>query len=267
MIKNLIILKIGGSVVTDKKNDNEKINRKNLKRISQEIARARNEKNFALVIVHGVGPFGHKLAKKFNLHKGYSNNSQIAALSEIYSSLRKLNTEVESCLKEQKINTVSFKQSSAWLLENKRLVHADLSIIKRYLDFDIVPILHGDVLMDTKLGFSVLSGDQIVTYLAKKLNAQKVIIGTDVDGVFSNDPKLEKDVRLIKTFSVKNKKDLNLTGSTATDVTGGMKGKIGELIELSKLGIESEIINIVKPNILKRSLCGHRGLGTIIKSN
>ncbi|MCK5412794.1 MAG: isopentenyl phosphate kinase family protein [Candidatus Pacebacteria bacterium] len=262
---NLIILKIGGSVITDKKNDNKKINRKILRRISREIAWAQKEKNFALIIVHGVGPFGHKLAKKFNLHKGYKNNLQIKALSEIYESLQKLNTEIGIYLKKEKVNTVSFKQSSAWMLENKRLINADLSIIKKHLDFGIVPILHGDVLMDTKLGFSVLSGDQIVSYLAKKLTAKKVVVGTDVDGVFNNDPKLDKHAKIIKMFNSQHKDKLSLGGSISTDVTGGMKGKIDELIELSKFGIESEIINIAKPNILKKSLYGKNGLGTIIK--
>ena len=263
--KNLIILKIGGSVITDKKNDNEKINKKNLQRISHEISLAQKEKNFALIIIHGVGPFGHKLAKQFNLQEGYQNKLQIKALSKISVSLRKLNTEVEIYLKKEKINTISFKQSSAWLLENKRLLNADLSVIEKYLGFDIVPILHGDVLMDTKLGFSVLSGDQIVSYLAKKLNAKKVIIGTDVDGVFDNDQKLDKNAKLIREFNIQHKNNSILKGSTSTDVTGGMKGKVDELIELSKFGIESEIINILKPNVLKKSLCGKSGLGTIIK--
>lgn len=44
--KHLIILKIGGFVITDKKHDNEKINRTILKRISHEISLAQKETNY-----------------------------------------------------------------------------------------------------------------------------------------------------------------------------------------------------------------------------
>ncbi|MEM4202238.1 MAG: hypothetical protein QW786_03425, partial [Candidatus Hadarchaeum sp.] len=48
------------------------------------------------------------------------------------------------------------------------------------------------------------------------------------------------------------------------DVTGGMQAKVRELLELAKFGIEAEIVNAARPNILKEALQGKRGLGTIV---
>ena len=46
------------------------------------------------------------------------------------------------------------------------------------------PVLYGDAVLDDKLGFTVLSGDQLVAYLAIKYKASKIVIGADTDGLF-----------------------------------------------------------------------------------
>ena len=130
---------------------------------------------------------------------------------------------------------------------------------------NLTPVLYGDILIDNKLKFSILSGDQIIYYLAKKLNADKVVMGTDIDGVFDCDPKINKNAKLIKLVNKNNFNKLSLSGSTAIDVTDGMKGKVNELMNLSKFKITSKIINLAKPNILKYTLLGKNHFGTTIK--
>jgi len=259
-----IILKLGGSVITQKKEGYKKINRKNLERLSLEIARTKKKKDFPLIITHGVGPFGHIMVKKFKLKEGYKSEIQIKAIAELYYDLKKLNLEVIKILKNKGLDVVPFQQSSAWKLNKKRLKSPDLNIIQKHLKLGLIPVLHGDLLIDDKIGFSVLSGDRIVYCLAKKLGASKVIMGTDVDGVFSFDPKLYSGAKLLKKVNSDNFKNINVGGSTAVDVTGGMKGKIDELMRLAKAGIRSEIINISKAGILERALLGQKNLGTEI---
>jgi isopentenyl phosphate kinase len=66
------VLKIGGSVITDKNGDlaakTEVINR-----LAEEIAKA-NLKN--LIVVHGGGSFGHPIAQKWALKNGYKEPAQ-----------------------------------------------------------------------------------------------------------------------------------------------------------------------------------------------
>lgn len=266
MPKNkLTILKLGGSVITQKGKGYKKINRKNLERLSLEIAKSKKKKNFFLIIVHGAGSFGHIIAKKFNLSEGYKNKVQIRAIAELYCDLKELNLEVIKILKSSGLNVIPFQQSSAWKLHNKKINNPNLDIIKDYLNLDFIPVLYGDLLIDDKLGFSILSGDKIVYCLAKKLNAQRVILGTDVDGVFNCDPSIYKNARFFRKIDRKNIKEINVGKSTAIDVTGGMNGKINELIKLAKMEIESEIINIAKPNVLEKALGGRKNLGTLIE--
>ncbi len=262
---NLVILKIGGSVITDKKNNKKTINQKVIKRITKEIAQAKNKRNFSLIIIHGVGTFGHKIAKNFDLQNGYKNKSQIRAISSLCLDLKRLNIEILKHLKKESVNAVTFEQSSAWKMTNGRLCNCNLSIINQYLKLNLTPVLYGDILIDNKLKFSILSGDQIIYYLAKKLNADKVVMGTDIDGVFDCDPKINKNAKLIRLVNKNNFNKLSLSGSTAIDVTDGMKGKVNELMNLSKFKITSKIINLAKPNILKYTLLGKNHFGTTIK--
>jgi isopentenyl phosphate kinase len=262
---NLVILKLGGSVITDKKNNRKKINKNNLERISKEITEAMSKKGFSLIIVHGVGSYGHVIAKKFNLSNGYKNKHQIQAVAELYCDLKELNLEVIKTIKSRGMDVIPFQQSSAWKSHNKEISNPNLDVIKNYLALGFTPVLHGDLMTDDKLGFSVLSGDKIVYYLARKLKARRVILGTDIDGVFDADPNINKKAKLMKIVNSKNINNLLIGKSIAMDVTGGMSGKVKELLKLAELGIESEIINISKSNILKKSLCGQKDLGTIIK--
>ena len=262
---NLVILKIGGSVITDRKNNKKIINKKNLKRIIKEIAYAKGKNGLSLIIVHGAGTFGHKIAKSFDLENGYQNESQIKALSDLHLDLKKLNLEVLRHLKREGINAITFKQSSAWQMTERRLLNCDLSIVKKYLQLKLTPILYGDILIDRKQRFSILSGDQIIYYLAKKLKTNKVIIGTDVDGVFDRDPKINASAKLIKLVNKNNIHKLSLSDSETTDVTNGMKGKVNELMNLSEFQIKSKIINLTKPNILKYTLSGQDHFGTTIE--
>jgi isopentenyl phosphate kinase len=129
-----------------------------------------------------------------------------------------------------------------------------------------VPVLYGDVVLDMedKIKIAVLSGDQIVKYLAENLKPEKVVLGSDVDGIYNKDPKKYSDARLLKVVTSYN--DLESADSTQTvDVTGGMGGKLTELLELTKIGIESEIINASHDNNIKRALKGEKGIGTLIK--
>lgn len=67
---------------------------------------------------------------------------------------------------------------------NKRITEGDLDSFKRYLNKGFIPVIYGDVVLDNDLEICVISGDQIIQYLAKNLNPDKVILGTDVDRDF-----------------------------------------------------------------------------------
>lgn len=262
----LIILKLGGSAVAKKDEGRAEADKANLNRLSGEIAEAKRKHKFRLVIVHGAGPFGHVPAKKYGLDKGLTDERQLKGFSVTHQSMEKLNYSVVDSLCKEGLNAIAYQPSALGILRNRELVYFPTKILEKLLDMDMIPVAYGDVLVDEKTKVNILSGDHLVPYLARKLKADKVVIATDVDGVFNLDPKKYKNAKLIKEITTGDTELIHEIGtSNRTDVTGGMERKLNELLNLAEYGIESEIISAVKPGILKKTLSGGRGLGTLIR--
>ena len=64
----MFVIKLGGSVITDKSMQNT-FNEEVTFRLVSEIKDSQKQ----VIVVHGAGSFGHILAKKYDLHKGYKN--------------------------------------------------------------------------------------------------------------------------------------------------------------------------------------------------
>ncbi|MCS4541860.1 MAG: isopentenyl phosphate kinase [Euryarchaeota archaeon] len=258
----MIILKLGGSVITFKEKPNT-ANFGAINRLAIEIKRA-NVKH--LVIVHGGGSYGHITAAKYKLHHGFKRPEQLIGIALTQRAMQELNSYIIKALVLKNVPAVPVQPSACTITANGRIKKMNVDPIKQLLKNNIVPVLYGDIVQDLTRGCAILSGDQVVSYLAPKLRAERVILGSDVDGVFKSDPRINPQAELIKEITPKTFKQIfaDIGGSTRTDVTGGMLNKIKELIMLSKRGIESEIVNAGKPNIIKRTLLGERGLGTII---
>jgi isopentenyl phosphate kinase len=262
----MIILKLGGSIITEKGAENPTVNQTNLSRIAQEIKNAQVDN---LIIVHGAGSFGHPFASEFQIGKPIMGDGELhykkIGFSLTQSWVKKLNSIVCDSLRDHDIPAVSIQPSSFVVTRTKRIETANLDLIKDYLENGFVPVIYGDVVLDRdeSIKMAVLSGDQIITYLSKNLMPERVVLGTDVDGVYTKNPKKYSDARLIKKLVSLTELE-SLDSTTNIDVTGGMIGKLQELLELANLGIESEIINAGQENLIENSLKGEKVLGTII---
>lgn len=260
----MIILKLGGSVITRKEENKPTINHENLRRISKEIAESSRHK---LIIVHGAGSFGHPYAREYAIGDEIKDKEDLKrkmlGFSLTHHAVTELNSMVCQHLGKHGIPTMPLQPSSFILTQNKRIQSADTSLISKFLDMDFIPVLYGDVVLDSgPIKMAVLSGDQIITYLAQKLKPERVVLATDVDGIYDKNPKKYPDARLLET--VTSKEDIK-TEEMNIDVTGGMGGKINELLNILELGIESEIINANCKGNIKKVLNGENVTGTIVK--
>jgi len=248
--KELIILKMGGSVITNKQ---EKFSAHHdvIDKICFEISKIKK----SLILIYGAGSFGHPLAKKFEIHKGFHSKSQLKGILDIRVKMQDLGNIISNALQRYNVDVMPIVSSSCMVAQNKRLIHVDIEVFQLFLRLGMVPMCSGDVVADKKLGFCIVSGDQMAVYLAKKLNANKVIFGCDVDGIFSSNPKQNEDAKLltkIKLADLDNILKNSISETDSPDVTGGMLGKLKEGIKLVNLGIEVNIMNLNKPENLSK---------------
>lgn len=250
----MIILKIGGSILTNKDSAESEIDSVSLKRIAKEIKASLDISGKQLIVVHGAGSFGHPPAKQYKIGEAFDESEypqKRIGFCKTQNAVKKLNMLICEAFIEEELPVVAIPASSFMTATNKRITEGNLEFFNKYLDKGFIPVIYGDVVLDSELEICVISGDQLIQYLAVNLNPDMVVLGTDVDGVYNKNPKTHDDAIFFDRFS--SLEDLDtLEGTTNVDVTGGMIGKIKELLYLADLGIESKIINAeVEDNIFK----------------
>lgn len=264
----MIILKLGGSILTKKNSAESEIDSDNLKRISSEIRKFLNGSEERLVIVHGAGSFGHPPAKQYKIgqpFEAHEYEEKRIGFAKTQNAVKKLNMLICEALIKESIPAVAVPASAFMTASNKRISEGNLDKFEQYLEKGYVPIIYGDVVLDDELEMAVISGDQIIQYLAVNLKPEMVILGTDVDGVYTKNPKLHEDAEFIGLVSSLD--DLEAFEETTNiDVTGGMVGKIKELLELAKMGIDSQIINADLENNIYNALENKEVKRTIIST-
>jgi isopentenyl phosphate kinase len=259
----LTVLKIGGSVITDK-NGETAPRMQDINRLAEEIKNAYVQN---LVIVHGGGSFGHPLAQKYSISSGFKEENQRIGFAETHHVMTVLNGLFMDALIWRGVPAVSVTPSSCIMTKNGRIQSFEETLLKALLKMGFLPVMYGDTVMDEELGFTVLSGDQLVAYLATRFNAGRIIIGVDVDGLCDDDPKTKKTAKMYKHLTLVELKALKsrLCQPASRDVTGGMLGKITELLPAIEHGTPVMLVNASKPNNIYDALKGKKVEGTLIE--
>jgi len=227
-----VILKLGGSILTDKGADCA-INRESLATIAAAVAAAGTE---GIVIIHGAGSCGHPEAKRYHLDQGAAAG-KTDGIYVTHRAVSGLNAEVVSALREKGASAIGVHPLHVGVADKGRLVAFECRHLEKMLSLGMVPVIHGDVVMDLSRGACIVSGDQLVRYLATALRINRVGLATDVPGVLDGG-------RVVPEITRHTAASLHIGDSLHTDVTGGMRGKIDELLGLADAGIGSDIFPV-----------------------
>ena len=251
----LLILKIGGSVITDRRQERPFLFRSRLQRLAREIATAWRSESMGLVIIHGAGSFGHPIVRRTGINRGISSPAQRVAMAETQRLQSWLNTMVVGYLLRSRLPAFPIQASASAVMEAGRLVSMDTQAIRGLLGAGLIPVLCGVPAFDRKQGCSILSGDQIASYLFTHLKAAQVLHGTNVQGVFTADPFQDPSARLLELVDLRSGTGIppGVGGSTVTDVTGGLRKK---LEELATAGASGQIFDATEPGNVRRALRG-----------
>jgi isopentenyl phosphate kinase len=226
------ILKLGGSVMTDKRGDCA-VNREQIAAVASAIAGARTG---GIVVIHGAGSCGHPEAKRYHLDKG-AKAGETEGISVTHRAVSSLNDEVVLALREKGVAAIGVHPLHVGIADKGRLVGFETRHLETMLALGMVPVIHGDVVMDLSNGACIVSGDQLVQYLAVNLKIHRVGLATDVPGVLDGGSVVPRITRATVP-------ELHIGSSSHTDVTGGMRGKIDELLGLADAGIGSDIFHV-----------------------
>ena len=252
-----IIIKIGGSVLTDKNKEQLVVRQNVIRRLAREIKEVK-EIGYEIVLIHGAGSAGHPIVKRYNLRGGLFKEEQKKGVVEVQEKLNELSSKILMGFLEEDLPLFRITTSSIVILRDGRIKKMFIDSIRRALEHGFIPLLSGDLAFDEIRRIAVCSGDQLAFEIAKMLDIRLIIFGVDVDGIY---PTSSLEGEPLKEVSFKELKRLvnKLGGSRGIDVTGGMRGKILEALLnpwYFERGGEVWILNMLKEGMLIRAING-----------
>lgn len=266
-MKTLYFLKLGGSLITEKVQVHTP-RMDVLSRLAIEIHDAFEQVPDRQVLLgHGSGSFGHVPAKEFATRQGVSTEAQWRGFTEVWYQARELNHLVLKALYQAGLPAITFPPSTALVTEGGKITSWNLQPIQYALERGLLPVIYGDVVFDNELGGTILSTEDLFSYLAEHLKVSRILLAGIEQGVWLDFPECTQPITEITPENY-HEISASLHGSSSPDVTGGMLSKVESSLELiSRVpGLEVKIFSGGEPGNVLRALNGET-LGTTIRGS
>ncbi len=263
---SLYFLKLGGSLITDK-NTPHSPHLEVIARLSQEIATACAKKpSLQLVVGNGAGSFGHIPARRYGTRQGVHTQREWVGFAEVWREAAALNRLVTDALQAAGLPAVAFPPSASVIAHDGQVASWDLAPLRAALAAGLIPVIHGDVIFDTVRGGTILSTEDLFAHLSRQLLPQRILLAGLEEGVWADFPACTKLIPEITPESLPEIAPA-LSGSSGTDVTGGMASKVHQSLALAQEipGLEIFIFSGVTAGQVGQALLGSRSgtrLGT-----
>tara|TARA_B100001564_G_scaffold265888_1_gene227412 strand:+ start:347 stop:1213 length:867 start_codon:yes stop_codon:yes gene_type:complete len=254
-----IVIKCGGSVLVDQNLFNNFINDISIL----------NKLGFIPIIIHGGGKRISNELNKAGIKSDFVNGLRVTdkkSLSIVEEVLNNFNKEITEALKKNICNSQGITNNQNNILtveqENKELgfvgtpTEINLSIIKQIVEERKVPVIAPLGLDKNNQVFNI-NADTAAGAIAKKLNARRLIIMSDVEGVLNIDKKLISEINTNKINElIKNE-----------TIIGGMIPKIRNCLDVASNGVKGVcIIDGRLDHSILFELLSDKGSGTLIRA-
>lgn len=261
----LVFVKLGGSLITDKRGENV-FRADAAKRVACEIKAALDaQPDLRLLIGHGSGSFGHVAARQYGTMAGVQTPEQWRGFAYVATVAAELNHLMAKTLDSAGVPVWRMQPSASAQSHDGVIQHMALEPIRAALEHSIVPLVYGDVSLDDVRGGTIVSTETIFFYLARHLPASQILLLGDVDGV------LDQTGAVIPTITPTTLTVIEaaLGGSAGTDVTGGMESKVRDMVALVEAvsNLTIRIMNGAQPGLLEATLLGQAQPGTVITTS
>ncbi len=245
----MILIKFGGSIITNKEKPLS-LRKKTIDNLSKSLKKI----DEPIIIVHGGGSFGHYWSVKYDMHtKEKKYNPRGVAI--VKNSMIELNKNILDSLLKNKLNPYCLPPTD-FMLGNKP-ISKKIKEIEKIAKSGLIPVTYGDALWYGQNKTYILSGDKIMTHIAKILKPRLSIFALNEDGLYSDfkSKKLIYELKGEKPSISKNK----------MDVTGGMTRKVEEASKISKMGMNVFFVNGNKPERIVKAVKNRTFEGTLFR--
>ena len=279
-MKELVFLKLGGSLITDKTKPYTPL-LDVMDDLALQIKTAlQTHPDLRVLVGHGAGSFGHVPASEYKTRDGLppratplvyrqrddTQDSYWKGFAEVWYQASTLNRFVMEAFHKADVRAISLPPSSSVISSNGQVSVWDTTPIRMALAAYIVPVVFGDTIFDEVRGGTILSTEDLFMYLANALHPDRILLAGLEAAVWEDFPARTKKVGKITPASF-NEIQSGVGKSAAADVTGGMESKVKQMLALVKKheNLTVQIFSSDEPGNLVRVLGGET-LGTVISS-
>ena len=256
--KNLIVIKYGGNVLIDRNIFNNFI---------QDIS-VLNKLGLSVVIVHGGGPRIERELKKSNIKSKFINGLRVTdkdVINIVEKVLIDFNNDIVDSLNKKGSKAVSINTKTNNIInvipDQPELgfvgvpQEINIKIIKNIISQNQIPIVAPLGLDKDKQPYNI-NGDTAASAIAKKLKSRRLLLMTNVEGVYDDRKTLISE---IKPFDMENLIKLKI-------IQGGMIPKIKNCIDAVENGVRGVVIlDGRKPRSILKEIFSDQGAGTLIR--
>lgn len=246
-----IVIKIGTNLLLE----GDRVRKVNLDRLVASISRLGCEK---IIVSSGAVALGNSiLQERFKHEDDVMRNVAAtigqAQLMEMFRNSFAGRSEIGQLLLTQ--NDISNRSTFLRVRE----------VMESMLKKGIIPIINeNDSIKDSSNKFR--DNDYLAIKIASKMEADQLILLTNVGGVYTADPREYSDAKLIRVLEESDLDRIQIGSKSSQQSMGGMDSKIESAMLSSKLGIRTVIANGNSEGVLEEILCGN-GSGTVFREN
>tara|TARA_B100000686_G_scaffold203955_1_gene210747 strand:- start:400 stop:1269 length:870 start_codon:yes stop_codon:yes gene_type:complete len=254
----LIVIKYGGNVLIDRNIFNNFI----------EDISILNKLGLSILVVHGGGPRIKRELDKANIETKFINGLRVTdkkVIKIVEEVLIDFNNDIVDSLKKKGSKAISINTKINNIIsvipEKKELgfvgipKNINLNIIKDIISQNQIPVV-APLGLDTNNQTYNINGDTAASAIAKKLKSRRLLLMTNVEGVYDDKKNLISE---IKPFDLNNLIEWKV-------VQGGMIPKIKNCVDAVENGVRGVvIIDGRKPHSILHEIFSDKGSGTLIR--
>ena len=245
----MILIKLGGSIITNKEKPLS-VRRKTINKLAKSLKKI----NEPTIIVHGGGSYGHYWSVKYNMHTK-ERKYDFRGVAIVKNSMIELNKIILDSLLKNKLNPYCLPPTD--FMSGNKPISKKVKEIEKIAKSGLIPVTYGDALWYGQKKTYILSGDKVMTHLAKILRPRLCIFVLNEDGLYSD----LKSKKLI--YELRDKR--YLISENKMDVTGGMTRKVEEALKISKIGMNVFFVNGNKPERILKAIRNRKFKGTLFR--
>jgi glutamate 5-kinase len=131
---------------------------------------------------------------------------------------------------------------------------------------DVVPVINeNDAVADDEIRFG--DNDRLSALVAHLIDADRLVLLTDTDGLFTADPRHDREASLIEEVTeIDQQLEAAAGGPGSVAGSGGMASKLAAAKIASWSGVETTIAKSDRPEVLADAVAGASGVGTVFRA-